>query len=102
MAEEALNLIRRAEATASETVEQARIDGARSISDAKAKAVSDLSESKKILLSEKEQAINAAKELADEKAKSIIEAASAEAERIIKNISDNKLLAKEAVLKEII
>ena len=102
MAEEALNLIRKTESTASETVDRARIDAARNISDAKAKAASDLNEAKNILLSEKEQAIIAAKELANEKANSIKDAAKAEAERIIKNISENKLSAKEAVLKEIL
>ena len=64
--------------------------------------IEGINDSKKVLQSEKEQALTAAKELAEEKAKSIKDAAIAEAGRITEELSQNKLSAKDAVLKEII
>ncbi len=101
MALEALEKIREAEREAQAIIDQAHLEAERITSEAAAKAISDIAETKRNLELDKEQALTAAKQLAEDKAKTIKDSATLEINYILENLESKKANAKKAVFEEI-
>lgn len=101
MAYEALEKIRQAEIDAMSIIDKAKQEAERIVSEAAAKAVSDIEQTKRNLELDKEQALTAAKQLAEDKSKTIKDSAELEINYLNDNSEPNKAKAKKAVCEEI-
>ena len=101
MALEALEKIRQAESDAMAIIDRAKLEAERIASEATAKAVSDIEQTKRNLELDKEQVLTAARQLAEDKAKTIKDSAILEINFIKENLEQKKDNAKKAVYEEI-
>lgn len=101
MAYDALEKIRNAENEAKDIIDKAKLEAERIISEATAKAVSDIETTKRNLELDKEQALTLAKQLAEDKSKTIKDSATLEINYITENLELKKATAKKAVYEEI-
>lgn len=101
MALEALEKIRQAEGDAMAIIDRAKLEAERIVSEATAKAVSDIEQTKRNLELDKEQVLTAARQLAEDKAKTIKDSAILEINFIKENLEQKKDNAKKAVYEEI-
>ena len=95
MAHDALEKIRQAESDAQAIIDRALGEAERIISEATAKAVNEIEQTKQNLELDKEQVLAAAKQLADDKSKTIKDSAKLEIDFINENLELNKAKAKK-------
>ena len=101
MALEALEKIRQAESEALSIIDKAKLEAERIVSEATAKAVSDIEQTKRNLELDKEQVLAAARQLAEDKSQTIKDSAILEINYIKENLEEKKDKAKKAVYEEI-